>query len=149
MGINVTESYYPNAQQRPYAPPRPDAANYGSWQQTYYGASREERAQRERDYYRRVQMEMEQEWNDKSKKTVNETIFNSFLVVFTVLAAGLAYAYFDSLAQRNMARRELNRSERIYFNEGGSYPRPLRRNGHGYGGSQSSSSDMEEKEIRS
>ena len=55
------------------------------------------RAQRERDYYRRVQQEIELEWNDKSRKTVNETIFNSFLVVFTVLAAGLAYAYFDSL----------------------------------------------------
>lgn len=145
MGINITESYYPSAQQRPYTPPRPDAANYGAWQQTYYGASREDRAQRERDYYRRVQEEIVKEWNSGARKTTNESIFNGGLIIFTVITAYLAYVYFDYVAQRNMHHRELNRADRIYFSEGASYPRPLRRNGR-----HSSSSDIEEeKEIRS
>lgn len=147
MGINITESYYPTSHQRTYTPPRPDAGNYGTWRDTYYGASREERAQRERDYYRRVHEEMEKDWDSDQQKSINNRSFNAGLVLFTVIVSFLAYVYIDYQTQRNMQRREVNRADRIYFGTGGSYPRPLRKRGQSNG--TSDTSDNQETNITS
>lgn len=125
MGINITETY-------DYSPPRPpgpkpDDRIYKNYQQSYYGASQEERAEKERQYWRRA-YGIDEETASK-EETTQETrkagISKSLLFVMGMSALYFGFVFW--WANKTMRDRAVKAREAMENAGSAKYPRAKRK----------------------